>query len=307
MKKALILAILGVAGVAGAESTEVLFVANMSTKAIQRFDPMTGANFGQFGAGILVQPFGMAVDSAGTVYVSDYIGSGSVIRKFNGFTGNYLGQLGALRTDVIGGLTIGPDGFLYGSTTLNSLGASGGILKVNRASGASQHVALPTSVNPTDVAFGLFSIFVNAQNATYSIDPNSLTATSSFTTLTGTTFLNFFNDRSGWFQGGVGAQWGLGTPRSFINNSSGQNIGFASGVGIGDMANGHDLMYASVLGASGDGFIQRYDPINQQFLGTFGAQANYVYGAMACYTAPEPMTMIAMGMGVAFLSRRRRK
>lgn len=309
MKRSLLFVLAGIAVIAqAADSPEVLFVANLGLGQINRFDPISGASFGAFGAGIISYPMGVANDANGIVYVSDNMATGTVIRKFNGFTGNYLGQLGPTRSDVIAGLHIGPDGYLYGATTPNSIGASGGIIKVDRNTGATQYLALAGSVNPTDVCYGVSQIFVNAQNGTYAVNPATFTQGALYSTLTGTTFLNFDQNRSNWFAGGRGAQWGIGTERFSLYNFAGAAIGASNGVSIGDLTNGHDLMYASVKDGSGNWFVQRYDPLNKTFLGTFGAlgAGNY-YGAMACYTAPEPASWFALGCGAALVAIRRRR
>ena len=203
MKNALLFMCAGFAAFAqAADSPEVLFVANTGKSQINRFDPISGASFGSFGAGIISYPMGIANDANGIVYVSDSTPNGSVIRKFNGFTGNYLGQLGATRSDLIGGLHIGPDGYLYGSVTADIIGASGGLMKMDRNTGASQYLALPGSVNPTDVCYGLVLIYVLTQNGTFGVNPATFTQTAYLSTLAGTTFLNFDQNRAGWFAGG---------------------------------------------------------------------------------------------------------
>lgn len=309
MKNALLLAFVGFAVFAkAADSPEVLFVANLGKGQINRFDPISGASFGAFGAGIISYPMGVAHDANGIVYVSDNIGTTSVIRKFNGFTGNYLGQLGPTRSDILGGLHIGPDGYLYGSVTINSIGSSGGIIKVDRNTGTTLYLALTGSVNPTDVCYGVSQIFVSAQNGTYGVNPVNFTQGTFNSTLAGTTFLNFDQNRANWFAGGVGGQWNLGTQRGTVHNFAGASLGASSGVSIGDLTNGHDLMYASVKDGSGNWFVQRYDVLNKQFLGTFGALgAGNSYGAMTCYTAPEPASLFALGCGAALIAIRRRK
>lgn len=308
MKKVLMLAVFAAAAFSqAADSPEVLFATNVISGSINRFDPITGASFGSFGGGILTSPMGIAVDGFAKVYVSDIVGSFSVIRVFNGFTGNYLGQLGASRTDIIGGLTIGPDGYLYGSTTPNSFGAAGGLIKVDRNTGVTNYLAIAGSVNPTDVAYGVSSIYVNAVNKSYQINPGSFTVTNSFATLVDTTFLHFDQNRAGWMQGGRGPQWGVGVARPSIYDSIGGAIALSGGVSVSDMANGHTLMYAGIRTGAGNSLIQRYDPTNKLFIGTFGAQTGDAYGALACYNAPEPGSFIALGAGAAVLAIRRRR
>lgn len=75
---------------ATADSYELLMVADQGTKSVHRFDPVSGAYFGAFGAGRLTGALDVAANkSLGQALVHE--GNGRIIR-FNYSTGLYLGQ-----------------------------------------------------------------------------------------------------------------------------------------------------------------------------------------------------------------------
>lgn len=73
-----------------ADSYELLMVADQGTRSVHRFDPVSGAYFGAFGAGRLTGALDVAASkSLGQALVHE--GDGRIIR-FNYSTGLYLGQ-----------------------------------------------------------------------------------------------------------------------------------------------------------------------------------------------------------------------
>ncbi len=297
------------AGVAFAESPELLFV--IDGGMVKRFDPISGTYFGSFGGLQLTFPLGIEVSAKGIVFVSDYLGGNrTAVRMFNGFTGNYLGQLGATTANkLITGLTLGPDGFLYGAYTSDASG-SGGLAKIDLTTGGQTFTAAPGANFPTDVAYGLSAIFLQdgtkyhnfsqagAYNATF---PNSGPTT-------GSEWLCFRQDRSGWFQGASNPVYGVVTAISNgIYGSSTTKLVTTSLSSISDMDLGHSNYYVSGLNAAGTaGLLQTIDLANNTPLGTFGAGNLTSPGAMAVWTAPEPTSLLALGGAALVLARRRR-
>src|SRR5437016_4641687 len=62
-------------------SADILFVSNIGTNSIDRIDLTTGADLGVFATVNLNNPQGLAIDSAGNVYVSNV--SSGTIEKFS--------------------------------------------------------------------------------------------------------------------------------------------------------------------------------------------------------------------------------
>jgi DNA-binding beta-propeller fold protein YncE len=100
---------------------------------IEKFDLATGADLGAFASSGLVDPLGLAFDSAGNLYVAN--GQGNDIMKF---TPGGVGSVFATGLSNPYGLCFGPNGYLYtadyGNNTVDKI-SPGGVVSVFASTG----------------------------------------------------------------------------------------------------------------------------------------------------------------------------
>lgn len=94
MMRLLSLAVLVAAGVAAHASYDLAMVLDGTTKSVFRYDPVTGASFGSFGAGWTVNPIDLAIDqSVGEAYLLDDRSASDRVIRLDYSTGAFIGYI----------------------------------------------------------------------------------------------------------------------------------------------------------------------------------------------------------------------
>jgi len=286
-------------------SFELALITDSTQKCVHRYDPVTGAYMGNFGKGSLLNVTSIAVDrSTSKAFVLD----GYIIRSFNFNTGEYLGSSGSvfstsakLAVDPVGGrvyVNNGPyvdayDESLTFQTTYTEAGASftamdiigGRYLTVqNQAAGRLDYLDLSLA-SPTFVA-------------------GSVTGDS-----TGITTMAARNDGSGrgiFFRSVAPGYIRLHNQSTAYANNLATSLTTVSG-----LASGHGgKFYAVGTNASGASVMGRYIADSSLYGGESDVLniSNVTTPAgIATVIAPEPSTMVALGLGALALLKRRKK
>lgn len=305
-------------GASAFASFELVMVADRGTKSVHRFDGNTGLYMGQFGNGYLQNPMSIALDQANNrVFVLDQIGTGNgssaaTVRvwSFNYNTGEYLNSFSPVSgvpytqpqmAYANSQLWIGHDGTfadLYSDTgnvagvvnwsgatnpkglavdSANSLWAVEGNKVYRRTSGGVQSAF--TMIGPVSASSppgqrqlaisGTRALAVGAISFS-TFNTANLSTLISANTMATTTVSSYLQLN--------GAGFGHG------------NIGYVTGVNTG--------------GATGS--ISRILYNENLVLQTFGSGVLVEPRSMAVVVAPEPGSLVAVGLGLVALLRRRR-
>jgi len=279
---------------------------------IDRYDGDTGAYLGNFGAGTIDAPLGLALNkSTGIAYV---YGGGGNIWAYNYNTGGYINSWNVGSHGYYGGISLANDGNLLIAQY------DGLIRKLNSTTGATMTTynlfagAHPTAI--TQASDG--SIFTRCG----SIDGNSGGQIQHFapgaTSYDNATFLNAS-------YAGVGGQLqmfgsNILAPSMSTHSlnvipttlSPGVNIGFSSnlwefdGVALGHGQRIYVSGYQSVSSTTSS-FIQKYDMVTGTYSPLFAINTNVGYTALATVVAPEPGVFVGLGTGVLALALRRKR
>lgn len=313
MNKLRILTILAAsAGFAAASqaSYELLMAVDFGAQTVRRFDGVTGAQLGSFGKGYLRTATSIAINSSiNEAYVLDRSG-GNRIYAFNYNTGEYL------RDFSVGGYT-------YGNVSL----ASNGDLLMgstnNSGSSALQRFSKTGSLISTYLTYGgqNSNNFVTASDgAMYAVDYNGsyllryATPGASYTTFLGNS--NFAGYRGQMVSSGsLGYSLNFYTPQiTPLTLSStlavGTTVTLAAYFSFLDGATfGHgNILYIAGSNSTGYPTILRYNTATNTVLNTvFTDTATGEFAAMACVVAPEPSSLIGLGLGAGFLLMLRRR
>ncbi len=286
-------------------SFELVMVADYANKVIHRIDGTTGQYFGSFGGGILTSPIGMDINVAtNTCYVVDR-NTGKVL-KFNYNTGVYIGSFNAT----------------FGSSPGLRVTSAGNILIDNYFGSATMYPAsgaLTTSFVPQGGAGGIFGLDEGPDGAIYAV-------------MQGTGRIQRYQNN--------------GTPSTFATgataNSIGQTVAIFNGVGyysatasynsigrfktgatptvlspwnlsgvysnVRGVAAGHgDLLYVAGANTSGGFTLARLDADSGVVRSTVNfAQISADCPSITSVVAPEPASLLALGLGALVLARRRR-
>ncbi len=306
--------VVGVASVsAGAfASFELMMALDRTDKVVYRYDSETGVYLGNFGSGFIQDPLGMVIEqSTNTAYIlQNRAGGGSdYITKLNYNTGAFLGSIQIQNTNAasIGILNNGRLMASMISDDVSLLDANGfeeayvsapnGVFAFRYSGIAQDGNGVVYALNDNGVIYGWNNPFSAGNGA----EPNaSLGATSTMVSR------GQVSARGNWL---VAANQTLLTfaetaPTAGFFLTSGVVTGFANARGA---AIGHNnLMYVSGVSASGAGLVERYDRFGN-FAGSFGGGQLKNPISLGVVVAPEPGTMIALGVGAAALLRRRRR
>ncbi len=286
-------------------SFEVLMVSDSGTDSIHRFDPITGSYFGSFGGGFLRDPVGVVADGSGNAYIYD---ANRRLSVWNSSTGEYITSF-----DLVSGGT---------SLTRNG----DGTLNVALSDRVIRYSTTGTTL-ATYVRQGTNKLYQGIQLA------DGLFYTSSYD--------GPGQDSYEWFNYATGASVGRLTSwaqQRVANLSSGiyntVNV-FESttsliyekhrvqGAGPNSFANFSDNTLTNPAGVAGGhggltyvvgqvraapttGGIMRWDR-NSMVLGTmFGNNIIKTPTGMASIIAPEPASLLALGLGALAVMRRRK-
>ncbi len=309
MKKVIILlACLAVASASQA-SFELMLVAEFGGP-ISRFDALTGTSFGSFGAGQLIQPYGIAVNpSRQECYVADAGQRRIVVFNYN--TGEYLREIEKPTGINYGQVALAQNGdlllseYLSGSTAKRISAINGAVLATyNPPTGAgSSHGILEGPGG--EVYVGWNGIEKVARYTNSGGNATSLSAASATTMI----------DAHQAARSGNQALMALGNQakvlRYTLNGSSATIDGefnYSSEVTrVLGVAMGHgELAYVSGNAPGGARTILQINRVTGAVRGKFTSTTAGEYTAMAVVTAPEPAGVTALVLGLAVLVRRRR-
>lgn len=299
---------------------------------ISRYDPENKVSLGSFGEGELGAYSGaqIAADPVKRGEVAVMNGDGG-IRRFNAFTGRYLG---AVHTGV-------NPWFGNGPLRLDVL-TNGNYLVSGYANGTDQQVSriysgvngsLLSSMNPFGNSYWALDSVQGSDGNIYTLNRISGGGNSSFYTFVYSnngSYLgaNYLGDSSDFFRF---TRLGRAGNRILVagndqNESVVHNIGFGQTVGsvgwtswsfsgtttTGELAWAHSRTYMHQIDDMGGGVYQHhlnfYDPAtNYANYNSYILPYSGALGSMTIVTAPEPGTMVALAAGLGWLIRRKKK
>jgi hypothetical protein len=300
-------------------SFELVMVADTGTKSIHRFDGTTGVYLGSFGGGFLVSPASFTIDSVnGIAYVGD-----STLGRVRGFNYNTgvlvsdftLGSAGASQA-----LSRAADGSFY------SGGIDGGFTRLSAVG-----VFLPAVLNQNVAggsAVGMGSVAHRSGRQFLATYKSDLTANAALQISTGVGLTSFksseltsmgsWNTRAQLAMQGDRGIWMCTnrTMQNFTTNAAGSTIAFGTSYALTDFFNnsangvgfGHgDTVYVAGRNSGNtSGVIGRYVYGNSTQISSFGSGIIQTPGMVQVVVAPEPGSMIALGLGLAGVLGRRR-
>ncbi len=305
MKK-LIFACLVAAACSAHSSFELVLVADNETNSVHRFDGVTGAYFGSFGAGdgYAFGLIGLAVNqNTGRCYTGNY--NDGVVREYDYSTGlllrevslSGLGSTWNISLGNNGDLLIGTSsgGYRYNSnfvfqnkyasndTASLTLGPDGNVYSFDRASNVARR----------------FSYAGGAQGTTTFGSVGSPYSLWQSVTLNGT----------GWVTGNSGAdlrQFSLTGPPTDLGSKPLGSIQACNGIAVGHGS----TLFASgkATDGSGSGILNVYSVVtgSPAYRRSYGKGILKTPYAVASVVAPEPAGLLALTVGVGLLARRRR-
>lgn len=302
-------------GVSAQTSYELLFVADRGTQSVHRFDPMTGTHLGEIGKGFLSDARDVTVDaSRGEINVFE--GNGRIVR-FDYSTGLYKGGWNVMPNAAGFHRAQNGEYLAWSATMLTRYSAAGVSL-------ASYAAAAGFNIRGADVAAngGAGFLYIGMRDPANS----SNRSTMRWNLANGSNDLNqlWFADRLNFR-----SNLALNTYESFgdrwieLDISSSAGLSFTNPVNLtttalrlGQPSWGHSYPGTRGIGyvparnaANTGGLVIRYDADTGTLRGTFGEGRLQDPVGSATVLAPEPGTMIALGLGLAGLvaKRRRRK
>jgi hypothetical protein len=300
-------------------SFELVMVADTGTKSIHRFDGTTGVYLGSFGGGFLASPESFVIDSVNHLaYVGDF-GLGRT-RVFNYNTGVLVrdiavGGNGLYQTLGLmgnGNLCVGYNNGGFGAYTPNGAYA---------ANIQNQNVAGMSASGMGSVAHRSGRTFLSTYRsdslAGAAIQISSGSGLNIYKSAEITTVGGWVDRAQLAMQGDRGIWMSANrTMQNFTTNAAGSTIAFGSSYALTDFFNnsangvgfGHgDSVYVAGRNSGNtSGVIGRYLYGNSTQLSSFGSGIIQTPGMVQVVVAPEPGSMIALGLGLAGVLGRRR-
>lgn len=300
-------------------SFELVMVADYGTRSIHRFDGSTGVYLGSFGGGFIGSPNSLAIDTAtGIAYVAD--ATLNRVRGFNYNTGVLVSDFSYSSAGTSQTMGMDTNGTFY-------MGFSVGSYQRRSNNGLPLAGVTIENINGGQ-ASGMGSVAHQSGRqilATYKTDG---TANAALQISTGSG-LSVFKSAELTNMGGSGTLsqvamqgdrgiW-VGANRimqNFTTNSTATSLSFGTSFGLNDfLANstlgvgfGHaDAVYVAGRNTGNTtGLIGRYVYGNSFQISTFGSGIIQTPGMIQVVVAPEPGSMIALGLGLAGVLGRRR-
>ncbi|MBL8059349.1 MAG: PEP-CTERM sorting domain-containing protein [Chthonomonas sp.] len=318
--------LISVGGAAQASFEMMMFVEG---NRIVRYDPENRVQLGSFGAGELGTYSGaqIAADPTNHGVVAALNGDGT-IRRFNAFTGRYLGALSVGVNPFYGN---GPMRFevLNNGNFLIAGYVGGGLEQVSRIYSGTTGAQL-ADMSPFGGAYWALDSVQGSDGNIYTLNRITNAGTS--------TFYTFCYTSSGTYLGATGLGTSSDASRFRAIGRSGNrilitgNVQYAavthangpfqaatpvgwsswSSAGMtGDIVWSHSRNYLHEVYNNSGSYVNRvnyYDPgINYMGQGAIDLPYTTSLGSMTIITAPEPGTMAALAAGVGLLIRKRKK
>ena len=286
----------------GHASFEMMLIADNTNGVIHRYDPVNRVYLGSFGQGSLLPVTSMALDQTnGRVFVKQ----DTFLTAFNYATGEALFST----STNAGAIAYREDfGDLITSTSLGLLRLG---VSMSGFGITSVYSGAPASTQITSDGSSVF--IANPANGTFVKYSGSSTATTTVTTssnagLTGDTIAGMMTSQSGAFHFALSAT----DRRYYVTSSLANSVvsGSASTLTTTTaITRGHGE-YGYYLGATATGFgIQKFFENGDNFQNfpqvALPSQIGAINSAVTV-VAPEPGSMIALGIGVAALLRKRK-
>lgn len=304
-------------------SYELLAVVDQSNRVIRRFDPISGNSLGTFGSGYLTSPSGIQLRN-GLAYVLDHSGAAALgnarVKVFNYSTGLFL-QSSPLSAAW---------GFAWNDSTLKLEGTSYAVSDANPFNGSSYVTVYDSSGNPLVYQGGVNApspvIYSSELSANGLIRYRSFNGSIAWLTSSQTTFSNALTGTV--VSAGINSQllrvdstlYALNSTNSLIRRFSIAGNGALSETGtialpgfqansLRGLARGHgNTLYVS--GQDGttvtSARILKLDGLTGDLYNAITLPGVGAVRSMDTVIAPEPGTLLAMGVGLAALARRRR-
>lgn len=303
MKLFAIVAVFAVAPLSMA-SYELMLVVDQSKDSISRFDALTGASLGTFGALQLEDPQSIALIK-GTSECLVFDNATDRVNRFNYSTGEYLSSfalpIAPAPSQIIEPL---PDGtFLswgYLTSQLYRITATGGLLNSYSAPAGGSFVSA-AGVGPSGE---IYAAWVGTNKIhRYGINGATQGVSAVGGPFADGTQMNT-NSAFGYFTQSSNTIYKFlpGNPATGI-----EAVTFAAGTSLFGVAMGHgDLTYACGKDAAGAG-VWVLNGATKTQVGKFTPAGITTPVHMAIVVAPEPTTMLALCAGIAALLRRKRR
>lgn len=307
----------GMAGAAAA-SFDLVMVMDQGTNSIHRFDGSTGAYLGDFARGFLTGPRSFSIDrSLNRAYVADNSG---IVRMFNYNTGVHEGDLNSTMGFAQslfakpGGNLI--SGFVFGQ--ISELSATtGSYLGFHNVNGIASGASLGTTIHTTSGNLVVWTANFSGSESAIQVTGPAIGSTQHLTSAISSNMGGYTTTTQIAMSGDLGMvvsatgqsiQFSLNTAGTAVASYSQYSL-TSSLTGPKGVAFGHGrTMYMAGQNASNiaQGRISRGIWGTSSFTGTFGEGILINPGQMAVIAAPEPGSLIALGLGAVALLRRRR-
>lgn len=285
-------------------SYELMLVVDQDSDYISRIDPVTGASLGTFGGLQLTDPQSVAV-IPGTSECVVFDNFTRRMNRFNYSTGQYISGFD-IPTMSAASVIVEPftDGtfLLWGYLTSQAIRISStGALLNTYAVPAGAGSLSSAGVGPGNSVFAAWSSINKIQRYSQTGAVQGLSAAGP--TLGPGAQMNV-NAQYGYAtqSNNLLVKFNPGNPATSIETASvgSGNSAFATAFGHGS------LVYAAGISGTGTGTVWVLDGVKKQVVGAFNPSGVKTPVNMAMVLAPEPGTLIALGLGVLALKRRKK-
>lgn len=305
--KSLTLAFLAVSPCAALASYELLMYGTGSDGYVQRIDPVSGALLGRIGQGYLSYAGSVALEgNTGNILVAD-LATRRVVR-FNYSTGLFVNSF-SLAVGPVGITTIADGSIVVsdnGSGVIRRYSSTGSILNAINTGAAAYSVV--TLANGSTLAIGYDGKIrrLNFANSSFVTESFTMAGTSVFgagASGNKVAQINFTDlGTTQMFQANAVGNYSTGPTYDLLAAEANSMVGRGAAFGHGG------VVYATAKDqTAGKNYLYSWDPN----AGLFATRREIPFvselsAQMAIVVAPEPVTMVAMGLGLAVLVRRRR-